>query len=682
MRCRSYENSLKQGLGNDLENSSLKYSFSAQEIIRYEKQFDCASKGKGMTEKRFRKGMDLLGLKSISVLADRIFKCMDKTNKSKVDFEEFLDYMNIAMHGTLEEKYMQSYRLISLQEDHISYQEFSNWLKTLWKVENELTGIQIESGEENIKDLFLVIDLKKDGIIDFEEYCKGVNSHSYLLQWFNFTSLRFCPRTTDLVESENEYIEEVKNTENKLQNCLELLTESEGESKVVEEGGIQDKRENIEIQEFPIENLECAQEFHQEIALESTSHIEPRHLIHVDSQISSKKIHSESPVTSSQSPSKLLEKFQGLFQKVNSLQTGEEIFRSSTLFNVPKNNMENIKIKISLGDQESSMIVYMILGIQQAVNAYPEVDCDILQPEYYGEMVKSQLISQNNPKTCRFRDYAPKIFGKLRHFFAIENMEYIKGLGVEKIMDCLLKGEFSSLVGLISSGRSRSFFYFSDDGSYVIKTMSLEEIMFLKKILPDYFNYIHAEPESFIPKFFGLHNIRYYSGVEKLKKSFIVMENLFSGGYEIHLRFDLKGSTAGRSTDPGEDISVARKDLDFNRSGIKIRLVEGDKFKVLEQLRKDCDFFQRLEIIDYSLLLGIHHLKNPVSDISQLKNAYISADGQYLYFFGIIDILTRYNALKKFENMIKTSFLGEDISCVPPKKYADRFYNYISSVIE
>ena len=38
--------------------------------------------------------------------------------------------------------------------------------------------------------------------------------------------------------------------------------------------------------------------------------------------------------------------------------------------------------------------------------------------------------------------------------------------------------------------------------SYVIKTMSPEEFVFFKKILPDYFNYIYAEPGSLIPKIF------------------------------------------------------------------------------------------------------------------------------------------------------------------------------------
>lgn len=48
---------------------------------------------------------------------------------------------------------------------------------------------------------------------------------------------------------------------------------------------------------------------------------------------------------------------------------------------------------------------------------------------------------------------------------------------------------------------------------------------------------------------------------------FIVMGNLFCSEYPIHRRFDLKGSSHGRTTDkPEEDIdeTTTLKDLDLN----------------------------------------------------------------------------------------------------------------------
>lgn len=86
------------------------------------------------------------------------------------------------------------------------------------------------------------------------------------------------------------------------------------------------------------------------------------------------------------------------------------------------------------------------------------------------------------------------------------------------------------------------------------------------------------------------------------------MGNLFTTDIEIHERFDLKGSTHKRTTHPSEDRTVARKDLDFNARGKKIKLGYAVKSSLMAQMEIDCDFFTRLSIIDYSLLVGIHKI--------------------------------------------------------------------------
>ena len=49
-----------------------------------------------------------------------------------------------------------------------------------------------------------------------------------------------------------------------------------------------------------------------------------------------------------------------------------------------------------------------------------------------------------------------------------------------------------------------------------------------------------------------------------------------------------------------------------------------------------------------------------------------------MYYFGIIDILTPYNATKKFEHSWKAMrYSGLEISAVPPMVYARRFRNFL-----
>jgi Phosphatidylinositol-4-phosphate 5-kinase len=52
--------------------------------------------------------------------------------------------------------------------------------------------------------------------------------------------------------------------------------------------------------------------------------------------------------------------------------------------------------------------------------------------------------------------------------------------------------------------------------------------------------------------------------------------------------------------------------VDFNNSGIKIQLASENKQKIIQQIRVDSEFLASKEINDYSLLLGIHYLKNDV----------------------------------------------------------------------
>ncbi|CAL9094260.1 unnamed protein product, partial [Musa textilis] len=52
-------------------------------------------------------------------------------------------------------------------------------------------------------------------------------------------------------------------------------------------------------------------------------------------------------------------------------------------------------------------------------------------------------------------------------------------------------------------------------------------------------------------KFFGLHCVK-LTGATQRKVRFVIMGNLFCSEYPIHRRFDLKGSSHGRTTDKPE----------------------------------------------------------------------------------------------------------------------------------
>ena len=75
----------------------------------------------------------------------------------------------------------------------------------------------------------------------------------------------------------------------------------------------------------------------------------------------------------------------------------------------------------------------------------------------------------------------------------------------------MFNANFQPLAELCSSGKSGSFFYYTSDGKFVLKTISRAEFKFLKRILRDYHQYLTTEnTESIISKVFGLHKIIFY----------------------------------------------------------------------------------------------------------------------------------------------------------------------------
>jgi hypothetical protein len=82
---------------------------------------------------------------------------------------------------------------------------------------------------------------------------------------------------------------------------------------------------------------------------------------------------------------------------------------------------------------------------------------------------------------------------------------------------------------------------------------------------------------------------------------------------KIHYRYDLKGSLYNRVTKQKylfnySDPTIALKDQNAIDNKFKIKLHKNTATRLVEILKKDCEFFVKNNIIDYSLLIGIHEL--------------------------------------------------------------------------
>lgn len=203
----------------------------------------------------------------------------------------------------------------------------------------------------------------------------------------------------------------------------------------------------------------------------------------------------------------------------------------------------------------------------------------------------SQLTPQHQSEDFKWKDYCPMVFRNLREMFKIDAADYMMSIcGNDALRE------------LSSPGKSGSVFFLSQDDRFMIKTLRKSEVKVLLRMLPSYHDHVQKYENTLITKFFGLHRIKPSSGQ---KFCFVVMGNMFCTELRIHRRFDLKGSSLGRSADKVEiDENTILKDLDLNYC---FYLEPSWRESLLKQIEIDNKFLESQHIMDYSLLLGVHY---------------------------------------------------------------------------
>eukprot|EP01083_Nonionella_stella_P232979 821339_1 len=143
--------------------------------------------------------------------------------------------------------------------------------------------------------------------------------------------------------------------------------------------------------------------------------------------------------------------------------------------------------------------------------------------------------------------------------------------------------------------------------------------------------------------------------------------------------------------------SKVLKDIDFMQDNEILNVGEVLKDAYLAQLRADLHFLCKMNVMDYSLLVGIHRHETIVDKKNRsekghlftfefggmcetIKNGLHRGRQHNIYFTGIIDFLQAYNTKKKLESYYKRYKVAdgkEAISSVDAKTYANRLYDFI-----
>ena len=205
-----------------------------------------------------------------------------------------------------------------------------------------------------------------------------------------------------------------------------------------------------------------------------------------------------------------------------------------------------------------------------------------------------------------FIDLEPSVFSLLRNCYGIDPRVYRASFKIKNAADI----ESSGMLEKFTEGKSGSFFYFTRDFKYIVKTVTDEEEKFLQKIAYRYYNHMKNNPNSLIVRFFGMHKVRLAK--EQRFITVVVMDNIFynTEQFKMHERYDLKGSRVGRrsvkkTSKIRREYKGTLKDLDLGDK--RIRVGADSKAQLMGQLRRDVEFLIQCKIMDYSMLLGIHN---------------------------------------------------------------------------
>lgn len=137
----------------------------------------------------------------------------------------------------------------------------------------------------------------------------------------------------------------------------------------------------------------------------------------------------------------------------------------------------------------------------------------------------------------RVTEWAPDVFAFLRQHDGISDSQLSKSLDPDNNRENIFKaGE--------SQGKSGSFFFFSTDRQFIIKTMTDSDFNAFMRIIKSYFQRVTSQPKSLLARIYGIYTVKME---DQNPVQLVVMGNTMGKNCSpIEGIFDLKGSMVNR----------------------------------------------------------------------------------------------------------------------------------------
>jgi len=324
--------------------------------------------------------------------------------------------------------------------------------------------------------------------------------------------------------------------------------------------------------------------------------------------------------------------------------------------------------------RQDQIVADIIAGIRHSVSVHwlstPKQE---LLPE---DFLESSSVEYSMPYhdgtwgTYKFRDYCPQVFGNIRKMCGVTFQDFLKSW-------CLPKTAALEE----STARSGSMFYKTPDKKYFFKTMLGPEVDTLLDLLKDYHGHLTRHPNSFLVRIYGMMRI----SIGPWKCFLQIMGNAFPSGVALDGGvYDLKG----RKPKPGKSLDergvVSQGAIKDNEINFRLLFCEASKNYFIDQIHFDVELLKSHDIMDYSLLLGLHTVTaeekehaakvfalrdsgrhsaeeypgvlatdKTIYEIGGLISLHLGGKKQVLVFLSIIDNLTKFTFTKQMANWLK-----------------------------
>lgn len=229
-------------------------------------------------------------------------------------------------------------------------------------------------------------------------------------------------------------------------------------------------------------------------------------------------------------------------------------------------------------------------------------------------------------------EYAPDVFAHTRQIDGYDIGSIQQSLGPE--IEANVQSIFKAGEGM---GKSGSFFFFSHDGTFLIKTMTLGDFNAFKKLFRYYFEHINTQHDSLLARIYGVYSVKMdeQDPVYLILMGSSAMTTCIDGNPSqnyVKCKFDLKGSMVKRDV-PGDIHKNTAMLKDKNIMRMKkedqfLRFENDDINSIMNQMAKDVSLLSQFNLMDYSLLVVVEYNKEYVE---RYPNEFEHDKGQLVY---------------------------------------------------